>query len=267
MQPKEIFRFQKHHHPIAFLPYVLILGLLFIIFILNYKQGTYLSGWDNLQTEFSPLLAIKRSIFGVWQEYQGLGLLSGMGHASDLIRQIPQLLLSKFLPINLLRYFIHFLMLFIGSAGLYAFLYSVILNKFQEKIKILGSLSGAFLYLFNLATVQMFYVPYEPFSSQFAFLPWLFWANYHFLADSSRKNLLLLILINFFSVPQGYVGTVFFVYLMIITFFFFFKLLESITNLKKIIIAVLVIFLVNSFWLLPNLYFALTKSSVNLLSK
>ena len=63
----------------------LIVGLLFWV---NYKPGTYLLGWDSLQRDLKPGLAVKRAFFSVWEEYQSFGLPAGMAHASDLIRAV-----------------------------------------------------------------------------------------------------------------------------------------------------------------------------------
>ena len=59
-------------------------------------------GWDNLQTELYPFLAVKRAFYSVWQEYQGLGVLAGNAHSADIVRQIFTFLASSILPINLI---------------------------------------------------------------------------------------------------------------------------------------------------------------------
>src|ERR1035437_7494333 len=100
-------------------PIITILGITLLLFIRNYSANTWLIGWDNLTPEFNLGMNIQRSIFAVWQEYQGLGLLGGMGHASDLVHQVILLLLSFALPLHLLRYTWTFLMLFLGSVGAY----------------------------------------------------------------------------------------------------------------------------------------------------
>src|SRR3972149_10491441 len=94
-------------------PILVFLIVNLVLFVTNYKPGTYLTGWDNLHPEFDPLMNIKRSVFAVWQGYQGLGLLGGMGHAADLIRQIFLYLISPIIPVQIIRYFFHFLMLLI----------------------------------------------------------------------------------------------------------------------------------------------------------
>src|ERR1035437_3884230 len=91
-------------------PIITILGITLLLFLRNYSANTWLIGWDNLMPEFNLGINIQRSIFAVWQEYQGLGLLGGMGHASDFIHQLGLLLMSLIIPAQLLRYTWTFLM-------------------------------------------------------------------------------------------------------------------------------------------------------------
>ncbi|OGG02479.1 hypothetical protein A2W14_01600 [Candidatus Gottesmanbacteria bacterium RBG_16_37_8] len=235
------------------------------IALTNFEPGTILSGWDNLHPEFNFLINIKRSIFSVWQEYQGLGLLGGMGHAADLPRQIFLWLISFFIPLNIIRYFFHFLALFIGPLGVYVLMNSFILDNDESKRKII-SLSSALFYLFNLATIQMFNVPFEPYSVHYAMLPWLIYSNLLFYHHLSRKNLFILLLVNFFAIPQGYIATFFLVYFIALSILFFQLLLKK-GNLKRIFISYLVLIIANAYWLLPNLYFVKTKVGVNISSK
>ncbi|MBU3956754.1 hypothetical protein KKI19_00535 [Patescibacteria group bacterium] len=226
-----------------------------------------LSGWDNLHPEFNFFLNIKRSIFAVWQEYQGLGLLGGMGHASDLPRQLFLWLTSFILPTHLLRYFYHFLMLFIGPLGIYFLLKKIILVRFKENQKEIASFIGAIFYLFNLATLQMFYVPFEPYSTHFAFLPWLFLVNLNFLNRGDKRSFVFLLLVNILAIPQGYVATYFLVYFIFLSIVFLFYFLLKKRAIKRVLVAYLILFCVNAFWLLPNLYFVASDVGVNLSAK
>ena len=127
--------------------------LLFLVVFLsakNYSPNTYLTGWDNLHPEFNFRLNIERSLNAVWQEYQGVGLLGGMSHAADLPRQLVLSGFALLLPISFIRYFWTFFMLFIGPLGIY-----FLLRK-QQKI---GAFTASMFYIFNLATVQYFFVP------------------------------------------------------------------------------------------------------------
>ncbi|NTU46437.1 hypothetical protein HGA88_02325 [Candidatus Roizmanbacteria bacterium] len=105
-----------HRYPLFLSFIVLILG------IANYHPGSFLSGWDNIQTDLNPWLGVKRAVFSVWEEYQSFGLVSGMAHAADLVRAVFIWMLSFVLPQSFLRYFFHVLMLGVGTMGMYWFL-------------------------------------------------------------------------------------------------------------------------------------------------
>lgn len=238
-------------------PAVLLIVIWFLLVLANYRAGTFLSGWDNLHPEFNFGANFERSFFSSWQEYQGLGLLGGMGHGASFIREIIFFVLSIFLPDSFLRYCFHFLMLLFGSLGVYFLLKRVFSQNFI-------SFSGALFYLFNLATLQTFYAPFEPFSSHFGFLPWLILANLNYLEKGERKNLFLLFLVNLAAVSQGYVLTIFFIYLLalaIVSIGYWFSNRNT-AVLKRIFLSGLLVFLTNAFWLLPNMYFVVTGARV-----
>lgn len=246
---------------------LIIFFIILVLAIVNYSSGSFLTGWDNLHPEFNFLVNIKRSIFSVWQEYQGLGLLGGMGHASDLFRQVFLGISSLVLPANLLRYFYHLLMLLVGSLGVYILMKNIVLAGASEKLKGIGGLLGGIFYLFNMAMVQMFYVPFEPYSSHFGLLPWLIYANLNFLFNNKKKNLLLLFLINILAVSQGYVATFFLVTFISLSLIFLTSLILKMAGWKKILVAYLILFSVNAFWLLPNLYFLVRSTDVTVNAK
>ena len=246
---------------------ILIVIIVVLLAAGNWQPGTFLSGWDNLHPEFNFPLNLGRSFFSSWQEYQGLGLLPGMGHAADLFRELFLQLLAFFLPTAFLRYFFHFLMLVLGPLGVYFLLKDFIFEKEKLAEKRVGGLVGAFFYLFNLATLQLFYVPYEAFSLHFAALPWLFLVNLNFLARPGRKSLFWLFLVNLFAAAQGYVATFFLVYCFSLLLVFLVYWWRQKNSWRQIFFASFLIFLVNAFWLLPNLYFALTNVEVTMRAK
>jgi len=244
------------------LPLFFLFSVFFLIFLTNYHPNTWLTGWDNLHPEFNLVFNIKRSLFASWQEYQGLGLLGGMGHASDLPRQIFLWFFSLALPASLIRYFYHFLMLFLGPLGVFFLLNIIIFKQSKQPYKKYFGLIGALFYLFNLATLQMFYVPFEAYSAHYAFLPWLFLINLNFLNKVSKKSFFLLLLINILAISQGYVATYFLVYTLALSLVFLFYFLMNRKGIKKILIASLVLFCINAFWLIPNLYFVASNLNV-----
>ena len=259
---EKILNFIKNNYPV-----LTILGIVVILFVTNYKPNTYLTGWDNLHPEFNFGINIKRSIFAVWQEYQGLGLLGGMGHSADLLRQFFLYFLSFILPNSLIRYFWIFLTLFIGSSGAY-FLIKRVLESFGQGEKKLIALSGALFYLLNISTIQVFYVPFEAFTAHYASLPWIFLTSIIFIKKPNIKNALIAAVVFLLTSAQAYIPTLFvssLIGIVIVSIPFF------IGNFKHTSLAFLkllaIIVAVNSLWLLPFIFFTLTSSSVNIDSK
>jgi hypothetical protein len=247
---------QTYYFPILL---TLIVG---ILFLLNYQKGTYLSGWDNLQTDLNPGLAIKRAFFSVWQEYQSFGLVSGLAHAADLVRSIFVWGISFILPQNIIRYFFHFFTLWVGALGMFNLLQYVFFNKQKSVFAFLG----ATFYILNLGTIQIFHVPFEPFSVFFAALPWEIMIFIKLLdkKEMTRKDLLTFIGINILATPQAYVQTLFIVYnllLILITFAIWFEH-KTLSILKRSFILGILILVLNSFWLLPQFYFLKTSGNV-----
>ncbi len=229
------------------------------LFVANVKPNTFLTGWDSLQTDLYPWLGVKRAFFAVWQEYQSFGLVGGMGHASDLVRAFFIFIVSFVLPQNLIRYFFHFLMLLLGGLGILRLLR---LTRRDTHTNIVDFI-GASFYMLNLGTVQMFSVPFEPFSVFFGFLPWEIWIFIKTLQKnkSGKKDLMLFIIINLLATPQAYVQTLFVVYLFILGCITLGMLLQNniLSTLKRSIILLLIILFINLFWLLPQLYFLKTS--------
>jgi len=241
----------------------LLLLLVFIIGLTNFKPNTYLLGWDSLSTEFNPLLGIKRSLWSGWQEYQSFGLASGMAHTADLIRSIFIYFLSNILPLNLVRYFFHLLCLLLGGVGSY-YLFSKLFKNESNFISFIGSV----FYILNLGTVQIFALAFEPFSIFFAFLPWLILSFINYIDSEKvfdKKKLTILVLVNFLATPFAYLQTLFFVYFLTLCFISIGILIskkKKILTFKKLLISSIFIFFINSFWIFPQIYFLLTSNNV-----
>jgi hypothetical protein len=271
---------------------LLLFLIVFILFLVNYKSGTYLSGWDSLQTELNPGLAVKRAFFSVWEEYQSFGLTAGMAHAADLPRAVFLWIISFILPQNMIRYFYHFLMLFLGGLGALEVIKSLdsrlrgndkknnetplrpsgfegqaMKQSNHEIIPFLGAL----FYMLNLGTVQIFYMPYESFSTFFAFLPWGIWAflkiingNYRLDSRLRGNDILLFFLINLLGTPAFYTQQLFVVYILVLGCVAMGVMgkIRDMKVIKKILLAFLLILIINSFWLLPQFYFLKTNGRV-----
>ena len=247
-----------------------ILGLVSIvtlILITNHVPNAFLTGGDNLHPEFNLSENIKRSIFSVWQEYQGVGLLAGMGHASDLLRQLLLGIFMAIMPVESVRYFYTILTLIIGSIGSYFLIFKILHEEEHEENLLknqLVAITGAVFYLLNLATLQQYFTAFEVFTAHFAALPFLILTAVNYFQKPTRKNLFIAGLISFLASPGDYVPTLFIVYLMAASILGLF--LGQKNSLKqtfiKLLKYLLVVFIVNSFWLLPFIYFVLTNSNV-----
>lgn len=239
---------------------ILLLGFLTgILFVTNYKPGTYLAGWDNLQTELNPALSIKRAFYSAWQEYQSLGLAAGMAHAADLVRSIFIWLISFIIPQSMIRYIFHMLMVFIGGLGILRLLQLCGLTKRLSFI-------GAVFYIFNFNVVQMMFLPFEPFSIFMAALPWEIWIFIRILTQPiiTKRSALLFVGITILSTSQALVQQNFVVLMLLLGLIVFGLVLKSksIDILKRAALLVITILLINSFWVLPQLYFLKTSASV-----
>ncbi|MEO6508450.1 MAG: hypothetical protein ABIO02_00700, partial [Patescibacteria group bacterium] len=239
-----------------------------VLFITNYAHGTYLMGWDNLQTELSPWLGVKRAFFSVWEEYQSFGLVAGNAHAADLVRALFIWILSFLLPQSVIRYVFHTLMVLVGGLGMLKLLEFLGFKKQSKPLAFLGSL----FYIFNFGTIQIFFLPYEAFSIFFAALPWEIWIFLKLvnhlkkmnLSQIPRKELLIFLLINVLATPQNFIQTIFIVYMIILGVILTVSAVEerSFSVFIKGSLLCMIVVVINSFWLAPQLYFLKTSGSV-----
>ncbi len=239
----------------------------------NIVPGTYLSGWDNLHPEFDFFTNLRRAVFGVWQEYQGLGVLGGNAHPTEALRIIFLWMLSAAIPQSLLRYTYHLLFWFIGGVGAYYLSRKLFAPQGcnGKKNDTRGPLITALFYLLNIGTLQNFYLPYEAFTHHFAFLPWLILSLYTFLEKPTKKHLALFAIIHLLASPMFYIPTIFIVYSFVFITVCGVFLLHHLSRPKilTVITAALIFVIVNLYWLLPFGYFVsqgtafVTQSSIN----
>src|SRR4051794_7333462 len=89
---------KKHKYPL------LIALIVFLISLLNFAPGKFISGWDTLHPEFDFALNFKRILLGVWCPEQGLGALAGHSHMADLPRVIFLWVIHYVFPLSSLKY-------------------------------------------------------------------------------------------------------------------------------------------------------------------
>ncbi len=259
-------------------PIVLVFISLFICYK-NYTPGTYLTGWDTLHPEFNYGVYLKRIVFGAWQSHQGLGSPASQAHASEIPRIMIIGLLDIFFAKSFIRYLFAFLMLILGPLGVYFFLRKIIFKNSENFSTRAGSFLGGLFYLLNLGTLQHFNVPLEMFLVQYAFLGWVFLFLTSFYQKGRRKDLIWFSVITFFGAPQAHTPTLFYVYLMFLFLYLILMMVLDLfskgkdilgnksVSLKRGALIFLLTLLINSFWLLPNIYYGVVKGKEVPLSK
>lgn len=244
---------------------ILFLISLFICFQ-NFKSGTYLSGWDTLQSEFNFGITFKRYFSPTFQNHQGLGAVSAQSHIADLPRVIILFIFSFIFSESFLRYSYVFLMLIIGPLGVYYFLKELLSNNSNEEddYMLFPSFIGALFYLTNLSVVQHFNIPLEMFLTLFGYLGFIFLYVLRFLKDFSNKNLINLVIVSFLIAPSAHTATLFYMFLLILIIYlvgFIFAAEDRKVAARNSFYAVGIIVTVNLFWILPNIYFVLTHGT------
>ena len=250
-------RFKKYFYPL-----ILVLITVLICF-LNYTPNTFLTGWDTLHPEFDFSLNFSRLFSGVWRQEQGLGTIAGHSHMADLPRVIFLFLTSFVFKLNFLRYSYIFLCFIIGPLGVYFLIKFLFRNHPPTFINLISFLSALF-YIFNLSTLQQFYVPFEMFPTQWALLPFIILFTLKYLQNHHKSDLLLFSIFTLLATPQAYAAHLWYAFfgIYLIFLFAYFILHRHLPYFKKIIILIVFTLVLNSFWLLPNIYFIKTSSSI-----
>lgn len=239
---------------------VIVLMLLWIVIVLQtYKSGTYLLGWDSLVPEMHMELNIGRAMSAVWQEFQGIGLLGGMGHAADLPRMLILYPLSLILPVTMLRWAWVLGMLLMGGVGVYTL--GLVLGGGT-----IAATVGAVFYMLNPSVVQTFSTPFETFVSFYGLFPWMITKLLIFLKTGRQKDLAYLFLWSLVGASAFVVQTLFVVYgisIGAILLNYFIRERKIVRGLR----AVGVVVGANFYWLLPVLWFGVRNAWVNVGAK
>ena len=218
----------------------------------NYTPDTFLSGWDTLHPEFNFGIAFQREIFGVFRFEQGLGTVAGHSHMADLPHLIILYILHFAFPVSLLRYLYIFLCLIIGPVGMYIFL-----NKHVAGNRI-GSFLGSLFYLLNLGTLQIFTVPFEMFTTQYALLPWIFlFATNYMRTKKSSRQLVFFAISILLATPSAYAATLWYLFFCILILYLFSLNFfdRSVSTVKKSLVLIILTLAINLFWIMPNIYY------------
>lgn len=248
---------------------ILLVFTSLVLFLVNYKPGTFLVGWDNVFPEFNFTLNIKRDLFAIWQQYRGLGVVDGMSHASLIVQDLIRLFLSLFLATDLIRWIYILGLHLIGGLGMFTLikkiLHSNVLNnkKGSQNEEERVAFIGALFYMFNLGSIIQFFLPLEVFIVHFALIPWIVSSTINYLYHGKKKNLYLLGIFSLLATPQAHVPTVFIAFSMMMSVILLISLFQSkFKNIKRVLIVIVTIFITNAFWFLPFSVTNITNSKV-----
>ena len=232
-----------------------------LVFVTNFRVGKYFWGWDALVTELNPILNIERGFFGSWQEHYGLGAIVGHAYSTILIHSLIIYIFSLLLPLWAVRQVFTFLCLYLGGLGMYKLLLHM-LNKQSLSTATTLSLLGALFYMFNLGSVQIFYLQQEPFIVHFGALPWVFIFIFKILdqQSTSRRSLLLFICLNIFLSIQAFIPPLFIVFnillfLVFLSYLYLYKSATMFIKLKNVFSILFIILLTNLYWVSPFLFY------------
>lgn len=242
----------KHFYPLTLVVLWLVLSAS------NHLPGTWLSGWDTLHPEFDFGLSFQRLLSGVFRTEQGLGAVAGHSHMSELPRVFLLWLTSFILPVETLRFTFIASCLLSGVLGTYFYIKTILFPDHQSLSTKTCAFLGALFYLLNLGTLQHFIVPFEMFTTLYATLPWLLLTASLYLKTGFQKHLRLFALATLLATPMAFAATLWYAFFLSFLVYLvpFFK-----AQKKRIAYLLAVTLLINSFWLLPNIYFVLSGNA------
>ena len=241
-------------------------GIFFLVILTNFHASSRLMGWDGLYPELNIPLNITRGLSSGWQEYYGTGLVGGHGFAATLPHTLSIALLSLIAPQELLRMIFVLLCYYLGGLGMIWVSARTLAHTFphtSDRSRSYISLVAAIYYLFNLGSIQTFYLPLEAFTVQFAFLPWLIHATLLVFERPNIKRILWLLLLSVASSTQGFIPSLFLSYtasLACISAGFIWIHKGALPAWKAIASAWSAVIIGNLYWLGGVLYFSITQS-------
>lgn len=249
---------------LANLPLLLVIGIAVFITLQNTSSVGFYSGWDNIHAEFNLKQYAYRVLFGAWEEHGGLGGPSAKGHLAEITR-IPILyLLNSIFPTYLVRAMFLFLMYIIGGVSMYYLVKNWWTTQFSETIQSYIAGFAALLYLLHPLTLQQFYISFELFTVQFAFFPVVLLAINSLSKSFSKRTAFVFLLAQLCIASSGHTPTVFYLGVLASLVYAFAINLEHhkkiVSALKFSLIIGLSSFLMNAFWIIPNLYYSLHNS-------
>ena len=284
-------------------PALLILVVATTIAWQNIIPGTHYAGWDNVLGELDLGRYARQVFFGAWVEHQSLGAPAAQGQLSEIPRLPILFLINLLFPTNLVRYVYIFGTYLIGGLSMYAYLRWYWFNQYTPK-KLSPLLAnwlaglGGILYLLHVLTLQQFYISFEMFMAQFAFLPVVLITIHKLFPVTPQptkiesvkqqiksllgrvtfpytqkptlslekkrilQHLLLFVGVQFLIAPSGHTPTVFYLAVLFTQLYgFMMHIPKGVIQAVRVAFFIgLLTFIANAYWIVPNLYYSAFNS-------
>lgn len=244
----------------------LLIFILLIIIMFNFRPGFFILGNDNYSPEVNPTLSLERSIFNpAWRAYRMLGIPSDSEQA-DIFRSALFYMLQFVFPAWFTSQLYVFGAFFVASLST-AFLARDLFRKHHDasQREIIFVMAGLF-YVTTLLTSWIFLSPLKVFLAGYAFLPLLLWRTYCAFGHMSLRNILWLLVSLLFFTTSSMVATTFIVESGVILLFLIYFFVTGIKKYgKRYVIAtscllLFIIFGSQLFWILPFTQYVKTNS-------
>lgn len=240
-------------------PLLAVVAVALLVVATNLQLNSWYSGWDNLHGEFDLWRYTYQVLGGAWLEHQGLGAPMNLAHLAEISRLPFLWLLSVLVPQNLIRISFIFFMYVLGGINMYLYLSQAWLSKNAGQFKFWLAALGGILYLLHLLTLQQFYIAFEMFTIQFAFLPLLLLVIHRFTKTLTAKTILFFAGLQLLLAPSGHTPTNFYLAVLASQLYGFCLVLPQgwFKALKTAVLIGILTLAMNSYWIVPNLYYTL----------
>ncbi len=250
---------------IQYLPLLILFSVVVLIGVQNYTPGAYYTGWDNTHPELNIQEFARRVFGGAWAQYQGTGAPAAQSQLAELARLPFIALLTWILPNHLVRYVNLFVLVFCGGIFMYYFLVKSIFYRSSFVWRQYTALFGALYYILNIVSIQQFYINFELYAVQFAFFPLVLLTADKLIKNLTFQSVLIYICTLILFIPTAFVPTIAYIAFALLAIFSLFTSVEqfglTMKALKSLCIVGFIFLLINSYWIIPNVYYVLNHSS------
>ncbi len=240
--------------------YTFFSALCLLVVLTNARWGYNLLGNDNFSPELDPQLTLQRSLENPgWRTYRALGVPSDSEQADTgraLIFYALSLVKMPSWAQSQIYLFGTFIIALLSAAHLAQFLatkksHSAPADEGNTADSFLFFLFGGLFYISSLLTVWIYYFPVQLFVAAYAFLPLAMLRLLKFAEKATVRNGFFLSIAAVCLGISGLTATMFLVICATLVFAGFFLACERRFPLKNMCLGLVLLVIVNLYWLLP----------------